>query len=82
MHVNIRFRLDTIEAPEERVILEQKKEYIEKEEASLMHEILRIQQRTRHIFSTYQSLERRLQELRRYRPFAMNRLNKVELTRV
>ncbi|KAI6191642.1 Potassium channel subfamily K member 18 [Aphelenchoides bicaudatus] len=66
-----------IESPEERVILEQKKEYILKEEVVLMREIQKIQQRTRYIFSKYPSLERKLLELRRYRPFAMNRLNKA-----
>lgn len=58
-------------------MLAQKKEYIEKEEAGLMVEIQRIQQRTRHIFSKYPSLEGKLIELKRYKPFAMNRLNKV-----
>lgn len=67
----------SIEAPEEQIVLAQKKDYIEKEEAGLMLEIQKIQQRTRHIFSKYPSLERKLIELRRYKPFAMNRLNKV-----
>ncbi|KAI6173447.1 TWiK family of potassium channels protein 18 [Aphelenchoides besseyi] len=68
---------DSIEGPEERLILQQKKEYIEREESTLMHEIQKIQHRARHIFSTYPETESRLRELRRYRPFAMNRLNKA-----
>ncbi|KAI6205410.1 TWiK family of potassium channels protein 18 [Aphelenchoides besseyi] len=42
-----------------------------------MNEIQKIQHRARHIFSTYPETESRLRELRRYRPFAMNRLNKA-----
>ena len=70
-------KVNLVESPEERIVLQQKKEYIEKEEAGLMSEILRIQQRTRFIFSKFPTLERKLLELRRYKPFAMNRLNKV-----
>lgn len=69
----------TIESPEEQRILLRKKEYVEREENVIFQEVFAIEQRFRALYLFYNSSEARNQEVRRYRNFAMNRLNKVTL---
>ncbi|KAI1724173.1 ion channel domain-containing protein [Ditylenchus destructor] len=56
----------SIENPEEQKELLKKKEYIQREEQQILREVLSIDQRLRA-----------LHEIRKYRTFAMNRLNKA-----
>uniref|UniRef100_A0A7E4ZRN7 TWiK family of potassium channels protein 7 n=1 Tax=Panagrellus redivivus TaxID=6233 RepID=A0A7E4ZRN7_PANRE len=67
----------TIESPEEQRVLLRKKEYIEREEAVILREIVNIESRVRAIHRFYNTTELQQREIRYYRSFAMNRLNKA-----
>uniref|UniRef100_A0A915CUR0 Uncharacterized protein n=1 Tax=Ditylenchus dipsaci TaxID=166011 RepID=A0A915CUR0_9BILA len=66
-----------IENPEERAVLLRKKEYIEREEQVILQEVYSIEQRLRAFYLFYNTTDLRNQEIRKYRNFAMNRLNKA-----
>ena len=66
-----------IESPEEQKTLMKKKEYLEKEQAVILKEIFSIEQRIRAIYHFHNSTEIRTIEVKNYRSFAMNRLNKA-----
>lgn len=67
----------SIEAPAEQRLIAQKKIYIEQEAHTIVVEIERIQKRARHIYAQNVDLAARLRALRSFRPFALNRLDKV-----
>uniref|UniRef100_A0A915A848 Potassium channel domain-containing protein n=1 Tax=Parascaris univalens TaxID=6257 RepID=A0A915A848_PARUN len=67
----------TIECPNEEVLLREKKEYIDGEKRALFSIIADIEDKVRHIRGTYNSTRAINAELRVYKKFALNRLNKA-----
>lgn len=69
----------TIECPNEEVLLREKKEYIDGEKRALFSIIADVEEKVRHIRGTHNSTRAINAELRVYKKFALNRLNKVTL---
>lgn len=67
----------TIESPEEQRVLVRKKEYMEREEQTILREILAVEQRIRALYTFHNATEIRNIEIRKFKTYAMNRINKV-----